>query len=216
MKVPASAGIFFAHLLLYIGGMKLVLIHGWGFDASFWDGVCAYLPREIEIERAELGFFGASVHMPEADDAFIAGHSLGVLYALKNMPRAQGIISLNGFMDFTQCVKTRVIHAMIAGLKSDAPRVLKDFYTLIGAEKSVPETLDVEKLAQGLEWLAAWNTDMPDCPVTALYGANDPLIPPEYNVVWNNSAGQSQGGHLLPLTHASWCAAQIIKVSEAA
>jgi pimeloyl-[acyl-carrier protein] methyl ester esterase len=38
--------------------MKLVFIHGWGLDATLWDGVCALLP-EFEQERIDLGFFGS-------------------------------------------------------------------------------------------------------------------------------------------------------------
>lgn len=64
--------------------MHFVLVHGWGFNASLWDPLIARL-CDATVTRVDLGFVaGGPCDMPDwPQDAIAVGHSLGVLWLLK-------------------------------------------------------------------------------------------------------------------------------------
>lgn len=199
--------------------MTLVFVHGWGFDAGFWDPLreCLGHPHSVAVD---LGFRGEPV-MPEWPEGGVAiGHSLGLLWLLKTRPfRWRTLIAVNGFTRFTKAadfsngVPARLIDRMIAKADADHPAVAADFLTRCGLAEPETEDLHKDALIEGLQWLAEW-----DCraglttPVLALAGRLDPIAPPAMTedcfpadaIRW-----QQEGGHLLPLTHPHWCAETI-------
>ena len=110
--------------------MKLVFVHGWGFDARFWDELSARLSSYPQA-RYDFGFFGA----PSSDlDALVAanepavliGHSLGFVYGLQQALPWAGWIAVNGFARFTMsatetgCVAPAVLRDMQRRFKADS------------------------------------------------------------------------------------------------
>ncbi|MBF0375270.1 MAG: hypothetical protein HQL39_17875, partial [Alphaproteobacteria bacterium] len=75
---------------------RLALIHGWGFDASFWRSF--RLPG-VETVTVDLGFQGAPFLPNFRPDDIAVGHSLGFLWALRHGPW-RAAISINGFPRF--------------------------------------------------------------------------------------------------------------------
>lgn len=80
--------------------MHFVLVHGWGFNASIWTPLIAQL-GDAETTAVDLGFVGSggNAGVPDwPEDAIAVGHSLGVLWLLKNGGgRFAGLVSIQGF-----------------------------------------------------------------------------------------------------------------------
>ncbi len=82
--------------------------------------------------------------------------------------------------------------------------------------------INVERLTEGLDWLAGWNGRAElkklKCPVLSLAGTQDKILPLEQ--MQKEWAGfemlvHEEGGHALPQTHAAWCVQQIKDLSVA-
>lgn len=193
----------------------LYLVHGWGFDASFWTPMLAHLP-DVSAQVVDCGYFG-SEHRPALPDApYLAiGHSAGSLALLEqDLPGCEELVFFNGFPRFTAApdfpdgTPERVLTRMRARLKRDSAAVLHDFRALCGTDAPLSGTPDVDALDRGLEALqtldcrpqaANWNDRL-----HWMTGADDPFgatkagfAPPGERV---------EGGHLLPLTHPGLCA----------
>lgn len=209
----------------------LVLVHGWGYDATVWDGVCAALP-DFETLRVELGYFGA----PRADalperPALAVGHSLGVLWLLATRPFAwRGLISINGFPRFTEApgyapaVPARLVTRMRRRLEEHPAVVVEEFRRRCGDPSPLPGKPDPARLAAGLEALCDWDAreGPPETPLLALSGDADPILPPGMaahcflgfpDAAFNSYPG---GGHLLPLEQPGWCAGHIARFAQVA
>ncbi|MBY0429865.1 MAG: alpha/beta hydrolase [Rhodospirillales bacterium] len=204
----------------------LVYVQGWGFDPSFWDPLRAHLP-EIESIAVDLGFRGPpTLPAPPAGRILVGvGHSLGMLWLLKRrLYDWQAAISINGFPrfargeDFPHGVAPRLLERMIARLSDSPHAVYGDFMRRIGIAEPDLAGLNVEKLAEGLRWLADWDLrPVPEALVQALAGRADPLLPPELSqsaFAGKILAFHESGGHLLPLTDPAWCAARIREALE--
>ncbi len=207
----------------------LVLVHGWGFDADFWSPLATAL-KDIETRIVDLGFFGKPHDVdPPADRPLIAiGHSLGLLWLLKNRPFAwQGLVSISGMPrflrsdDFPHGIAPRFLERMKSRFNEDPLLTLNEFRSRCGwADDPVsPAAIDTARLAQGLDWLSDWDVreslKNESAPVLALAGDNDSIIP------WALSASvfadrplselhcAKGGSHVLPYAQPQWCADHI-------
>lgn len=194
--------------------MRLVFIHGWGFDASLWDAVSTAL-GDVDQVRAELGFLHGRCDMPAlGPDDILVGHSLGFLFGLMGFGGWGGVIAINSFARFCggegEAVPPAVLRAMRTSLKRDPQKTLSNFYQSFGLS-AAPEKWDAEKLTAGLDLLkvAALPQHIPRGLVLA--AQNDPLIGFEASAHLAKAMAapficHPSGGHLLPLTAPSWCA----------
>ncbi len=85
-----------------------------------------------------------------------------------------------------------------------------------GVREPFMKRINVEQLAEGLDWLAEWDGRAElrslECPVLSLAGAQDKILPLEQ--MQKEWAGYEMricedGAHALSQTHAGWCAEQI-------
>ena len=200
--------------------MHFVLVHGWGFNASFWDPLIARL-CDATVTRVDLGFVaGGPCGMPDwPQDAIAVGHSLGVLWLLKEGGgRFKSLVSLQGFDRYCPHVpKTRVM-ALQRGLDRDPAGTMKAFWGSCGVpDFADPAALDVPRLHEGLDWLLHWDAEglkkSLQCPILSLATQNDLIVPPamseavwgKENVIWLPS-----GGHALPRSHPDRCAKHVV------
>jgi pimeloyl-[acyl-carrier protein] methyl ester esterase len=202
--------------------MELIFIHGWGFDASFWDELAAQLPQ-FRQKRIDLGFFGETAN--EVDDAIpsiLVGHSLGFVHGMRSRKNWAGWVAINGFAHFvatpTQagCVPESSLREMKEKMTKDPPRTLARFYSSIGATPPVTAAAPrIERLHEALDELLAIDLDgaLRSMPGLALASRNDPLVPvaasealavPSARIQWH-----ATGGHMLPQSAAPWCAEAI-------
>lgn len=206
--------------------MKLVFVHGWGFDAALWRDLRAALP-EFDAETIDLGFFGRPHRAETNGEAVIAvGHSLGFLWLLRQRPFSwTALVSVSGIPRFTKApdyrfgIDPRLLEATIARF-ADAPNeTLADFLVACGAESTARAGADTARLAEGLGWLKHWDErgalESETAPLLALYADDDAVVPRELSGdVFAARRGTAcavapQGGHVLPLNRTAWCAGQI-------
>ncbi|MDX2028830.1 MAG: alpha/beta hydrolase [Alphaproteobacteria bacterium] len=198
--------------------MELVFIHGWGFDARFWDAVSARL-RQFPQQRVDLGFFGRAsepVHAP----AVLVGHSLGFLHGLPQRNWA-GWIAINSFPRFVQtpgqegCVPPAMLREMRMRLSANPAQTLQDFHAMIGSP--MPEGMpNAECLREGLDALRDGAVDENtacNIPGLVLASRKDPLVPVAASEKLGRMAQQGlwheAGGHILPQSDPDWCAQAI-------
>jgi len=198
----------------------LLLLHGWGFDASIWEPLRAVLP-EFEAVIWDRGYFGAPA-MSEVEGPVLAiGHSLGALLLAQTRPaHAIGLVAINGFDRFAgpDGVPERVVARMRRRFAEAPAEVLADFRIRCGAETTTPP-FDAEPLAADLALLAEADARAALRPPTlVLHGAEDPILPSSMRAtVFAGAVRETfpEAGHLLPLTHAGWCASRIRAFAEA-
>lgn len=209
--------------------MKVLFVHGWGFDASLWDAVIACLPG-VDAVRADRGYFGEAV-WPRVDEPCLAvTHSFGSMALLADPPAdCRGLVAINGFDRFAEGdrragVPVRVIDRMLARLAGDPLSVLRDFHARLGSDVP-PRIPEVARLETDLAALR--EDDRAEAithfagPVLALDGADDPLLPAPMRAGQFAGAADLKrvvvdGGHLLPLTGPATCAAWISHLQAAA
>lgn len=196
--------------------MRLRFLHGWGFDADLWRRVAAALGGRT-MAFADAGYFGVPRDPPARGPLLAVGHSLGAMRLLLAPPAGcAGIVAINGFDRFAggQGVPRRVLDRMIARYRSDPAAVLDEFRARCGAGAAPPGRDDARLLAD-LRLLrdgdarGLWRG-----PLLALDGGDDPIVPAALRAAsFADAAARREtcadGGHLLPLSHADWCAARI-------
>jgi pimeloyl-[acyl-carrier protein] methyl ester esterase len=201
----------------------LLLVHGWGFDASFWAPMRAALDG-IECVAWDLGFLGSPSYpaLPSDRPVVAVGHSFGFLWLLRERPVVwQTLVAINGFPrfvagdDFPQGVPPRVIDRMIGRFAETPEKVYADFLGRCGVDHPRALGLDHKTLADGLNGLRHWDGRSRIAalgPVDlALAGRADPIAP--MSLTESGFAGTDirwhESGHLLPLQAPAWCAAQL-------
>ncbi|MBB5371980.1 alpha/beta fold hydrolase [Acidocella aromatica] len=201
----------------------LLLVHGWGFDASFWDGLRACFTPEDTLAW-DLGFFGqpAQPAPPPGRKVLAVGHSLGLLWLLHQRPLGwDGLAGINGFTrfakagDFPAGISPRVLERMLSRLATAPAEVVSEFRARQGCTAPLPGMPNAEALAAGLQALAGWDA-RPALVDAALCGQQDMLVSaamskdcfPEDRIIWH------EGGHLLPLDAPDWCASQLYGLLE--
>ncbi len=207
---------------------RLVMVHGWGFEPGFWQGLRNALP-EHECGAIDLGYYGppAGPAFPPDRPLIAVGHSLGVLWLLKTRPFAwRGLVSINGFERFVEddnfkpAVPLRVIDRMIRRLAADPAGVVEEFRHRCGASGPLPDGPVPDALLLGLSWLRDWDARQDENgpnaePILALSGGHDPILPAgmdEHSFACFpdlRRARLENGGHLLPVTDPEWCAGRI-------
>ena len=203
---------------------QIVLVHGWGYDASLWDAVRALLPRHLDVATLDLGFYGHEKVGVGGTADIAVGHSLGALWWLTQSPTPwRKLLCINGFprfteaTDYTPAVAPRVLARMCQQFRRDPAAVLLDFHARCGGHAPAG-TPKVEHLAAGLDWLADWDgratlaTRRAD--VVALAGSHDPIVPAAMSTMaFGTVEFIDAPGHLLPITHAKLCAEWIVRLA---
>ena len=193
--------------------MRLLFLHGWGFDASIWHKVRAAL-EPIETIAWNRGYFGSPVQ-PQVDTPFIAiGHSLGsLLLAADPPPGCSGLIVINGFDLFAGegRVAPRTLDLMRRRF-ADAPESVLDTFRLRAGGQNHEGPIDQVQLARDLDRLATHDARGKAQPLLVLHGDEDPVLPPAMRATVFPGAPRATlagGGHLLPVTHPESCAEHI-------
>jgi pimeloyl-[acyl-carrier protein] methyl ester esterase len=204
---------------------ELVFIHGWGFDASVWDGLAEQL-KEFPQQRVDMGFFGSPRQIQgNKYRKILIGHSLGFMHGLRQRQDWIGWVSINSFCRFTpDCVPVAALRDMQRKLATNVEETLDSFYGFIrGGANEVPAlTPDINKLREGLDELRDGNLSETLKTIQAkglvLASLNDLLVPKTATeALLDASGGQARigwhdtAGHLLPLRDAAWCAEKIRK-----
>jgi pimeloyl-[acyl-carrier protein] methyl ester esterase len=191
----------------------MLFVHGWGYDASFWEPVRAALGAPSAA--LDLGYFGApNVALPN-EITLLVGHSLGFLWllrqgALRHVP----LIGINAFPRFLEtngyrpAIAPRVLERMKRRVVSDTRGVLEDFWTRAGAPGPIG-ALDTAALAEGLDQLAAWdereNLARRASATRLIAGRQDAIVPPAMTEMAfpSSEIAWLPGGHALPQTHVA-------------
>lgn len=193
--------------------MRLLFLHGWGFDASLWDGVRRLL-APIESVAWDRGYFGAPDARPVAGPLLAVGHSLGsLILAADPPPGCVGLIAINGFDRFVgeNAVAPQVLGRMQRRFGEAPGEVLDAFRARCGAPVH-GRVIDESTLAADLDRLATADARGTAVPKLVLHGGADPILSPAMREAVFAGAPREElpgAGHLLPLTHPDWCAAQI-------
>ncbi len=201
---------------------QIVLVHGWGYDASLWDAMRAHM--KIDAVTLDLGFYGNENFGAGGTARLAVGHSLGALWWLTQTPDAwQRLLCINGFPRFTEAddyapaIAPRVLSRMQQQFARDPAAVLADFHARCGghAPAGTPNT---ERLATGLDWLAQWDGRAAlaarRAEVFALAGAHDPIVPAAMSAMaFGTVESIDAPGHLLPITHPELCARWIERLA---
>lgn len=204
----------------------VVLVHGWGYDASIWDAVRTRLAPSLSVEALDLGYFGAVPPAPTFSEPVLAvGHSLGALWWLAQTEHSwRRLLCINGFPRFTATegyvgVAPRVLARMRQQFEHEPVAVLADFHARSGAPgpQSTPATA---RLAAGLGMLAELDARATlaarAADIFALAGAADPIVPPAMSTAAFASCQLEfidAPGHMLPLTHPERCAQLIERLA---
>lgn len=205
--------------------MHFVLVHGWGFNASIWTPLIAHL-GEAETTVLDLGFVegGVNASDPEwPEDAIAVGHSLGVLWLLKNGGgRFRGLVSVQGFDRYCPHVpKSRVV-ALQRGIDRDPAGTMEAFWASCGLPRFAPAAaFNADRLRDGLDWLIQWNAEdirkTLRCPVLSLATRDDVIVPPAMTeAIWGreNVVWLPDGGHALPSRFPEWCAKHVVEFAN--
>ncbi len=193
--------------------MKLLLLHGWGLDASLWDGLRRAL-APLESVAWDRGYFGRPREQAIDEPVLAVGHSLGsLLLAAHPPPGGIGLIAINGFDRFAgdDAVPPRVTDRMRQRFAEAPHEVLDAFRARCGAAPFAGP-IDVQRLADDLELLGTADATGVARPLLVLHGGADPILPSGMRAAVFAGARRetlADAGHLLPLTHPDWCADRI-------
>jgi pimeloyl-[acyl-carrier protein] methyl ester esterase len=197
----------------------ILFVHGWGYDASFWDPVRAAL--DAPSAALDLGYF-CTPHIAISNDiTHLVGHSLGFLWLLRQSARRHvPLIGINGFPrfleadDYRPAIAPRVLERMRRRIVGDTRSVLEDFWMRAGAPGPDGEP-DAAALAEGLDHLAAWdereNLAARASPARLIAGSADAIVPAAMTEMAfkGSEIAWLPGGHALPRTHAAEIARMI-------
>ena len=200
----------------------ILFIHGWGFGPEIWRHVAALVD---EYAFVDLGFRGEYT-LPQVEKPIIVGHSMGFAWALANLQRPwAGAIAINAFPRFTRTddfphgLQLRPLERMRTQFAVTPAETTAAFLSRCGLSDPDVSNIRPEPLAASLTWLTQCD-ERPalaalHCPLLALAGECDPLIPPAMSQA--SFAGHSldmipEGGHLLPLTHPQRIAAALAEL----
>jgi pimeloyl-[acyl-carrier protein] methyl ester esterase len=204
--------------------MHFVLVHGWGFHAGIWTDFVGHL-EGAKVTLVDLGFVSGG---PKGENdwpsgSIAIGHSLGLLWLLRQERRFKALVSVQGFDCFCCHVPPSRVAALKRGLERDAGATLQAFWRSCGAAGfALPEALNVPKLNEGLDWLMQWDAreakQKLNYPVLALATRDDPIVPPAMTAsIWHDAGirWSDDGGHVLPMRHPRWCARHVLEFADA-
>ncbi|OEJ69418.1 alpha/beta fold hydrolase [Magnetovibrio blakemorei] len=206
--------------------LRIVFVHGWGFDASFWTPLKDALSGDVDSFCVDLGFFGhANLDIPADDRPTVAiGHSLGVAWLLRHsrLGPLSALVSINGFARFTKAADfpfgqdPRILRRMQVGFEKNPKTVYRDFMTLCGVSDPQAQGLEIEPLGASLADLMDIDERAAlaacDVPVLALAGDADALVSApmsQQTFADHQLVMKAGGGHVLAHTDTQWCADHI-------
>ncbi len=192
----------------------ILFVHGWGYDARFWDPVRAAM-GDVPSAALDLGYFGSIDTTLPPDVTLLVGHSLGFLWlarqgALEHVP----LVGVNAFprfleaADYRPAVPARVLERMKRRVLSDTRGVLGDFWTRAGAA-GPDRAPNATALAAGLDHLAAWdereNLAARASSTRLIAGREDAIVPAAMTEMAfkGSDIAWLPGGHALPHSHAA-------------
>jgi pimeloyl-[acyl-carrier protein] methyl ester esterase len=192
----------------------ILLVHGWGYDAHFWDPLRAAL-GDAQSVALDLGYFGPADTTLPRDVTMLVGHSLGFLWlarqsALTHLP----LVGINAFPRFLEAegyrpaVAARALERMKRRIASDTRSVLEDFWARAGAAGPAGSA-NTAALAEGLDHLAAWdereNLASRASPTRLIAGREDAIVPAAMTEMAfkGSEIAWLPGGHALPRSHAA-------------
>lgn len=193
--------------------MRLLFLHGWGFDASLWDGLRRAL-APLESFAWDRGYFGPPQDEPVCGPVLAIGHSLGsLILGADPPPSCIGLVAINGFDRFAGegAVPRRVVDRMQRRF-AEAPTEVLDAFRVRCGGAPIRGAANWQGLANDLELLATGDVRDTARSLLVLQGGADPVLPSEMRAAVFNGAPRetlADAGHLLPLTHPDWCAAMI-------
>ena len=200
----------------------LLLVHGWGCDATIWDELRAALDGfdTLVVERGHLGAYPARPAAPAG--AIAVGHSAGLLDVLADLPSGcAGVVAINGFTrfaeaaDFPAGTPRRVLDRMARRMAVDPDATVRAFRDRCGLSPLPADgRARHDRLRDGLADLATLDrrAEAQGLRLLALAARADPIATPamtracfaEADTAWH--PGDS---HVLPLAEPSWCARQL-------
>jgi pimeloyl-[acyl-carrier protein] methyl ester esterase len=191
----------------------ILFVHGWGYDASFWDPLRRQL-SDFPSHPLDLGYFGTPDLTIPSGTRLLIGHSLGYLWlARQERLRHMPLIGINGFprflqtKDYAPAIAPRVLERMRRHLEMDPAGVLADFWRRAGVPGPKRQP-DPAALAAGLDDLALWDErESLGANRKRTYlvaGESDAIVPPEMTRMAFKGFALTwlPGGHALPWTHA--------------
>lgn len=201
--------------------MKLLFVHGWGFDGSVWDALATHFADCAFWDR---GYFGAASE-PGKSEAFLAvTHSFGTMRLFGGPhPGCRGIVAINGFDRFCEGerfpgVQRRAIDRMIARFGVAPGEVLGEFRSRCGCDEPFGK-FDRKLLAEDLVALREGDcreqAAQSGLPILSLQGGCDPILPDAMRgAVFAGAASCERVtletfGHLLPRQASATCAEAI-------
>jgi pimeloyl-[acyl-carrier protein] methyl ester esterase len=211
--------------------VKLIFVHGWGFDSSIWDELAQNFSDRghSDCGFSERGYFGAPGEPELVGDFVAVTHSFGTMrFLAASRPGCRGIVAINGFDRFTATgdftgVAARMVERMIARFGDAPDDLLSDFRKRCGSDASFG-AIDGALLLEDLTALRDGDcrSEAARCgqPILSLQGACDPILPPAMREAVFAGAARCErrilesGGHLLPLQEPATCADAICAFME--
>ncbi len=194
----------------------LTFVHGWGCGPDIWQPLIDQLAG-LTCHTINLGFTSdvQDIEKSPLEKSIYITHSLGAMWALKNRrDHMQALIVINGFSCFKTFTSPRILKRMQQKLNNDPRAQMQDFWSATGLPPR--DHLNQGQLKHGLDWLESWDyaneLDQLTCPVTAIFGNNDPIL--DTSLMQDHWRSYEcyiidNGGHNLPVTHHHKCAETI-------
>jgi pimeloyl-ACP methyl ester carboxylesterase len=190
----------------------ILFVHGWGYDAGFWDPLRQAL-GDLPSIALDRGYFGGARTAIPSSITLLVGHSLGFLWlarqpALQHLP----LIGINAFPRFLEsggykpAIAPRVLERMQRRIATDPRSVLAEFWQRAGAS-GPDKSPNVAALAEGLDHLATWdereNLARSARSMRLIAGQEDAIVPAAMTrMAFEHSLTEwLPGGHALPRTH---------------
>jgi pimeloyl-[acyl-carrier protein] methyl ester esterase len=186
-------------------GPALLLLHGWAFDASIWNGVARQLQQYYTIVTADLPGHGRTPYMsPErffeellpaiGQNFTVLGWSLGGLYATacanlysKKVSCLINIASSPCFVAQSDWpgIEENILDRFYQRYNAHPDNTIKDFIALQSRPSTNGDSVQMPKvganLESGLELLKSWDLRKVimtlDMPVHYLLGKRDSIVP---------------------------------------
>ena len=147
---------------------NIYLVHGWGFDKSFWFPTVKYIKQSPLVKSyfyIDLNFFDSSsqniIDTNSKENVFIT-HSYGLHWFLEKKIDCLGLLNFFSAPSFINFQKNPnkakiMIDLMIEKFKDSPILVLEKFYKNCGIKKKIIGKINSKKLLKSLEDLRAKN-----------------------------------------------------------